>query len=586
MESRVVPLRLRVNYLVLVLGTLATLSTAGRSSAQQPAGNCAVVNAPLSATQPQSATSADFKTAAPAGEIVPTRYEQPAPIQAAAPAQMGDLLRRLDAAEAELAAMRAGMAPRIAPEASQTATGGVVQATAQVPAPEAAGVGDVDTEARINALEKAAEAAGRTKYPLVRLSGFTQVDDGLFSQNAASRAVLGNVKDGIGFRRARLQALGSLTELTRFSVEFDFAIVGRPSFLDVWGEQSELPFFGTVRIGHFRQPTTMDALTSIRHLDFLERNAAFQGMDPFRRTGIMAYRVSDDEMSTLAYSAYATGFTFWNGVGTTYQTLGDSRFATEIGDHGGVSTAIRATHLLYYDEPSDGRYLLHVGGGYNFSVVGGQGTTGTDAKTYESRSIPEFFVGDPTSTGLTAGGTPFVIDSGRVLARNFHFFHTELAGNWGPAHFQTEFLGTELNQIGGPTIFYYGAYLQGGYFLTGENAGYNKQTGVLDYNCKPYSNFFGTGREHGMCGWGAWEVAARWTYLNIAATPTTVVNPTPATTPPIPNAGVLNESTLALNWFWNPYTRVQFNWIHSMMQYNSFGFRALDTFGSRFQIEF
>src|SRR5262249_51180109 len=153
------------------------------------------------------------------------------------------------------------------------------------------------------------------------------------------------------------QALGNLTEFTRFSVEFDFAIVGRPSFLDVWGEQTEIPFFGTVRIGHFRQPTTMDGLTSIRHLDFLERNAAFQGLDPFRRTGIMAYRVSEDEMSTVAYSVYATGFTFWNGASTTYQTIGDSRFATEIGDSGGVSTAIRATHLLYYDEPSEGRYL-------------------------------------------------------------------------------------------------------------------------------------------------------------------------------------------------------------------------------------
>ena len=145
---------------------------------------------------------------------------------------------------------------------------------------------------------------------------------------------------------------------------------------------------------------------------------------------------------------------------------------------------------------------------------------------------------------------------------------------------------TELNQIGGPTIFYYGTYMQAGYFLTGENAGYNRQTGVLDYNCKPYAPFFGTGPQYGLCGSGAWEVAVRWTYLNVSATPTTVVGPTPGSTPPIPNAGVLNESTVALNWYWNAYTRVQFNWIHSMLDYNNFGFRSLDTFGSRFQIEF
>jgi phosphate-selective porin OprO/OprP len=392
----------------------------------------------------------------------------------------------------------------------------------------------------------------------------------------------------VGFRRVRLQALGSLAEFTNYSVEVDFAVVGRPSFMDVWGEQTHIPFFGAIRIGHFRQPTTMDALTSIRHLEFLERNLIFQAMDPFRRTGIMTYRVSEDEMSTLAYSVYATGFTFFNGVDTVYQTIGDTRFSTEIGDSGGVSFAIRGTRLLYYDEPAEGRYLLHVGGGYNFSEIGGQGTTGPFAKTYESRPIPEFFVGDPSSVFVTAGGTPAVLDTGRILANNFHFAHAELAGNYGPAHFQSEFLATALNQMGGPTVFYYGAYLQGGFFLTGEAANYNKQTGVLDYNVRPYSEFFGTGTKGKMCGWGAWSLDFRWSYLNLIGSN---VNPAniligPPGPPPSPNAGQINESTVALNWWWNQYTRVQFNWIHSMPVYTAGGFAPFDIFATRFQIEF
>ena len=426
------------------------------------------------------------------------------------------------------------------------------------------------------------------ELPLIRLSGFFQVDDGLFSQTADSRAVLGDIKDGVGFRRARLQALGALTEFTRYSIEFDFAINGRPSFLDVWGEQANLPFFGTIRIGHFRQPTSMDGLTSIRHLEFLERNMSFQAMDPFRRTGIMAYRVSEDEMSTIAYSTYATGFTFFNGVDTSYNTIGDTRYANEIGDSGGISFAIRGTHLLYYDEPAEGRYLLHLGGGYDFSELGGEGTTGPFAKAYEARSIPEFFVGDSAALGLTAAGTPFVVDSGRILAKNFHFAHVELAGNYGAAHFQTEFLGTSLNQLNGPPVFFYGAYMQAGYFLTGESAGYNKQTGVMDYNVKPYSEFFGTGAKGNVCGWGAWELAFRWSYLNVAATNIESGNLLPGTPgpPPVPNAGQVNESTVALNWWWNQYTRVQFNWIHSMPDYNAFGYAPFDIFGTRFQIEF
>ena len=203
---------------------------------------------------------------------------------------------------------------------------------------------DQGVEQRISALESAA-AAEKKAFPLVRLSGFMQLDDGLFSQNSNSRATLGDIQNGAGFRRARLQALGSATETTRFSVEMDFASAGRPSFLDVWGEQMEIPFFGTVRVGQFRQPGTMDSWTSVRHMEFVERSAPFQALDPFRKIGMMAFRVADDQLSMIAYSVYATGSTRFSGAGTVYSTLGDTQFGTQIGDQGGVSFAIRGTKL-------------------------------------------------------------------------------------------------------------------------------------------------------------------------------------------------------------------------------------------------
>lgn len=139
---------------------------------------------------------------------------------------------------------------------------------------------------RLNAVERRLQSAGGTKkdeLPLIRLSGFFQLDEGLFSQSNSSIGQLGNIQNGVGFRRTRLQAIGKLTEFTGYSIEMDFATAGRPSFMDVWGEQSEMPFFGTVRIGQFRQPGTMDSWTSVRHLEFLERSLPFQALDPFRR---------------------------------------------------------------------------------------------------------------------------------------------------------------------------------------------------------------------------------------------------------------------------------------------------------------
>lgn len=182
--------------------------------------------------------------------------------------------------------------------------------------------------------------------PIIRLSGFFQLDDGLFSQPQASQQRIGNALDGVSFRRARLQAFGKLTDFTNYSIMFDFAQAGRPSFMDVWGEQEQILFFGTIRIGQFRQPGTMESWTSIRHFEFLERSVAFQAVEPFRRVGIMAYAMTEDERTQWAYSVYATGLTFWNGQETFYSTIGENRNGAQIGDNGGVGFASRLTHLL------------------------------------------------------------------------------------------------------------------------------------------------------------------------------------------------------------------------------------------------
>jgi phosphate-selective porin OprO/OprP len=437
---------------------------------------------------------------------------------------------------------------------------------------------------RIDALEGQKES-----LPIIRLSGFFQLDDGLFSQPEASRDRLGDMLDGVSFRRTRLQAFGKLTEFTNYSIMMDFAVAGRPSFMDVWGEQEQIPFFGTIRIGQFRQPGTMESWTSIRHFEFLERSVAFQAVEPFRRVGIMAYSMTEDERTQWATSVYATGLTFWNGSETLYSTIGDNRNGSEIGDDGGIGFASRITHLLYYDDLAEDRYLLHVGAGYRYGTPGGsRDTRGLFAKTYRSAIIPEFFVGDATGLGLTGAGTPVVLDTGRILTDDFHDVHVELAGSYGRAHFQTEALLAAVNQFGGPTILQPAAYFQCGYMLTGEAIGYLKQVGAFDYTVVPYTPFFGTGRKGRIRGWGAWEVAARWSYVDLSGVNVRPENQLSDTTgpPPSPNAGIINQSTVGVNWYWNRFAKVQFNWIRSMPDYVGYGAAPFDIYGTRFQVEF
>jgi phosphate-selective porin OprO/OprP len=298
--------------------------------------------------------------------------------------------------------------------------------------------------------------------------------------------------------------------------------------------------------------------------------------------------MSEDERTSWAYSVYATGLTFWNGTETVYSSIGDNRNGAQIGDNGGVAFASRVTHLLHYDDLADGRYLLHVGGGFHYAATGGTGSTGAFAKTFRSAFFPEFFVGDQTGIGLTGAGTPLVMDSGRILADGFSLTHLELAGNAGRFHFQSEVMLEGVDQFGGPTIYQPGAYAQCGWMLTGESIGYLKQAGVLDYNVVPYTPFFGTGRAGRIGGWGAWEVAFRWSYVDLSGTnlnPANQISNVEAP-PPSPNAGVYNASTVGVNWWWNRFTRVQFNWIRPMPNYIGYGPAPFDIFATRFQVEF
>lgn len=432
---------------------------------------------------------------------------------------------------------------------------------------------------RLDAIEKAMGVEKKPTYPSFRLSGFFHLDQGFFSQDAVNRATLGDIQDGVGFRRARLQAVGSVSEFTNYSIEMDFATAGRPSFMDVWGEQTHLPFLGNLRIGHFRQPTTMDSLTPIRQLEFLERSLPFQAFDPFRRVGIMAYDKSENEMWSWGYGIYKTG-------GFANAPIGDTRFGADIGDQGGYSVAGRLTHLLHYDECAEGRYLLHVGGHLNYSRM--TSSLATPVPYYQASVIPEFFVGDPAGGGGTAAGTPAFLNTGRIPADSYNFAGLQLAGQYGPAHFQAEYMATGVNQIGGANLFYDGYYIQAGYFLTGENRTYNRMFGVFD-RVTPFTDFFGLGRDSYICGWGAWEATARWSYVNLddpnqIAYP--VAQPIPGPPPIFPNPGSMNEATLGLNWYWNAYAKLQFCWMHCMLDDRATGDSTADIFAGRFQVEF
>jgi phosphate-selective porin OprO/OprP len=382
------------------------------------------------------------------------------------------------------------------------------------------------------------------KYPAgIKVSGVFQVDGVLFSQDAANKAPpalggVGPIENGADFRRARLAASAALAPNMNAFFQMDFGFPGRPTFTDLWIDWTDLPVLGTVRVGQWKQPFSLEVVSSFRYTTFMERASTFQAFTPFRHIGIGAYNHADDLTGTWALS---------------YLRTGQDQFGGSLSTHGGNGLAGRLTRLLWYDE-SDGRSYLHLGGDYYLNVPPNHSIV--------FRSIPEIFVGQNAGDGVgTAGfavpgvfdGTPFFVNTGTLTrVGHVHTFDVELLWVYGPLSVQAEYMPAIVDRENAATAVLDGGYVQVGYFLTGEHRPYDRKLGVID-RVLPLEDFFLVRTDRGLeRGKGAWEVAARLSHLDL--NDGTI------------SGGVMNNLTLGVNWYCNPYCKVVFNYIHSWVQ--------------------
>ena len=295
-------------------------------------------------------------------------------------------------------------------------------------------------------------------FPTVKVNGVFQVDSVFFNQDANSENTFGRIQDGTDFRRTRLSASGSVTDTMNYFVQMDFAFFGRPSFTDIWLESTRMPKLGTVRIGQWKQPFSLEVVSSFRYTTFMERSLPFIPFTPFRHPGIGFYDHAENLNSTWAASLFRSG---------------QDQFGGSISTDGGWGTAERVTWLPYYDEPTQGRYYTHLGMGHFFSAPP------RDTQTF--RTIPEIFVGEfAAAPGATTGssgqalpivfnGTPFFVNTGALAVNSFNVLGTELLWVNGPLSLQSEMMVNFVNRPGGNTAVLPGGYAQLGYFLTGEH---------------------------------------------------------------------------------------------------------------------
>lgn len=424
---------------------------------------------------------------------------------------------------------------------------------------------------RVKDLEKAAKKASdeakkkkaqEVTKPSHKLRGRVHADAVTFDQDAVSRALVntidgagnGDLQDFAGFRRARIGVDGQMFEVSNYRIEMDFAGSGRPTFTDVyWGIQ-ELPYVNNVRAGHFKEPFSLEQLTSSLYVTFMERSLA-DALVPARNWGVSTFDYFEGEWGTWATGVFRTG---------------SDDFGDDIGDAGEWSWTSRLTAVPYYDEPSEGRYLLHLGGAYSYrdpdspNPILGNGTV-----NFGSR--PEIAAREDGQLG----NTPNFVATGNILANDFQLYGAEAAWVYGPFSLQSEWISAFVDPTvpiaGEDELYFNGAYIQASYFLTGESRTYNRTIGAFDRQ-KVYEPFFCVCTPEGICkGSGAWEVAVRWSYLDLDDAAIT--------------GGYLDDVTVGMNWYLNPYMRVMFNYIHADLNRVA-GEADTDIYAMRFDVHF
>jgi phosphate-selective porin OprO/OprP len=351
---------------------------------------------------------------------------------------------------------------------------------------------------------------------------------------------IGRVDDAVAFRRLRLGFEGTIWEVFDFHVEPDYGNTfnaegpGQPPIIantfattDAWGQVSHLPWIGNIRAGSVKPALSLEHLTSSRFLDFMERSLMFDafvgGLDNGFQPGFVVHNTAFDQRATWQLSA-------------THNQA--NIFGFNVGD-GEYNYCARGTCLPVYED--GGRELLHVG-------------VGVSHRTLDDRQA-RFRARTLVRNGPAALGT--ALADLRLAGEGQELIVPELAMVIGPFYMAAEYLGTWVHDTAFPltgparmnrgTVFFQGAYVEALYFLTGESRPYDRRQGVVT-RVIPFENFFLVRGSDCLVrgGLGAWQVGARYSYLDLNDKGVT--------------GGIVHDMTLGLNWFLNPNMKWQLNY--------------------------
>jgi phosphate-selective porin OprO/OprP len=319
------------------------------------------------------------------------------------------------------------------------------------------------------------------------------------------------------FRKLSVSTYGNFYDTVDFKIGIDFA--NAKDIQDIWIRYLKNPFLKKIKFGNQKEPFSLEYLTSISRVTFMERALPDAAFSSGRNIGIRYDSLNPDRRINL-------GAGFFLNTGS-FSTVGEG--ASQISEANGFDVTARVFGLPVYDE--NGKKMLHLGLGYSYGP-----------RNEDDLDFPMQFRTRPESRLAN----DVLVDTGTIPENRRDKVNAELAMVYGPWSFQGQcyYISLDADAAGDPDFWGYYAFLS--YFITGEHRNYNRSIGVFT-GVEPQPVFKPMKGE-----WGALELAFRHSYVDL-------------------NDGDIyggkeSNFTAGLNWIHNRNVRLMFNYIHAYVK--------------------
>lgn len=346
------------------------------------------------------------------------------------------------------------------------------------------------------------------KQVRITFGGFAQLDIGFINEDAAITEQIDKADDFADFRSFRPTITGDIGRYF-FVFQPDLAIDNEIAFRNVFFGVRGLPFNGTLQIGFFREFFSLEAVQGLPNLAFMDR-ASLVDLTPGFQLGIQYMgRVLNER------------FTFAAGI---FREVEDDD-PPRVEDSGSYAGTFRVTGLPIYEQ--EGKYLMHLGAGYSYrNPLDNQ---------VQFNARPEIDNG------------PQFVDTGVIQnVDEVQLFSLEWAMVASSFSLQSEALVSLFEIDGNDRENVWAFYAFASYLLTGEYRPYLKNAATFG-RVSPFNSFLD--EENAT---GAIELAVR--YSRIDLNDDTV------------RGRRMDDITLGINWYINPFLRIQLNYIYSILK--------------------